>query len=367
MNRISFLIGSLGGGGAERVCVTLANGLSQRGWDIEVVVLHLKGSVFHNQLSPDIQLTVLNVSHARYAVFKLAKYILTRRPKDFLVFDHPLAILLVLLRVFLPIHYQIMARNINNLGQESQQSSSFWYKNIVIKMTKIFYGLVDQVIAQSQGMADDLIRCNFVKKHKVVVINNPVNPTIERRARKLKYSNSFPGKSNYILCVGRLEAQKSFDYAIRAFSKILPDFPHLRLKIVGTGRLLASLKALTLELGINDWVDYEGFQENIIPYYLKAKVTVLTSLYEGFPNILIESITLGVPVVAFDCHSGPSEIICSGVNGFLARDGDIEDLTRLIRVSLQRQWVREDIMASAKKYQSEAVLNLYEDVLVAQS
>jgi len=64
-------------------------------------------------------------------------------------------------------------------------------------------------------------------------------------------------------------------------------------------------------------VGFEGFKKDMIPYYLSAKATVLTPLYEGFPNVLVESITLGTPAIAFNCPSRPSEIIVDGINGFL--------------------------------------------------
>ena len=86
--------------------------------------------------------------------------------------------------------------------------------------------------------------------------------------------------------MGRLEKQKAFNYAIEAFSGIKDNFPNLRLKIVGQGSLKQELKQKAIDLNVENRVDFEGFQKDIIPYYLHSKATVLTSIYEGYPNVL---------------------------------------------------------------------------------
>ena len=98
------------------------------------------------------------------------------------------------------------------------------------------------------------------------------------------------------------------------------------------------------------------FQKNIIPYYLYAKATILTSFYEGYPNVLIESIALGTPVVSFDCKSGPSEIIQNNKNGYLVRYLDVEDLKDKISQILITNFNREDVINTVKK---KIKLNIY--------
>src|SRR5690606_14702881 len=142
-----------------------------------------------------------------------------------------------------------------------------------------------------------------------VVIHNPVASHIETHA-KTQIKASVSGK--YILCIGRLEEVKAVHYASEASNLISPKYPHLRLKCVGKGSLESKLRLQAAKFGISDKVDFEGFQCEVIPYYSDAALTLLTSKYEGFPNVLIESIVLGTPVVAFDCPSGPREILDYG-------------------------------------------------------
>ena len=160
-----------------------------------------------------------------------------------------------------------------------------------------------------------------------------------------------------MLCVGRLEKQKAFHYAIEAFAAVAKKFPNLRLKIVGKGRLENQLKQNAMDLGVSDRVDFEGFQKNMIPYYLNAKATILTSLYEGYPNVLIESITLRTPVIAFDCPSGPSEIIKDKINGYLVKYQDLEDLKIKLEELLLNEFKISDINNTVQQNQVDQVLS----------
>lgn len=176
---IFFLINSLGGGGAEGVCVNLANGLHDRGWRVTLVVLHLNNAVRQKDLKEGVRLVVLGKNHARTAPIALANYLRKHKPKKILVFNHQLAVLLILLRAVLLFDFKIIARNINTLSQKKAVETSFWHKHIVQGVTKLLYGKVDRMIAQSRGMAEDLASFYGVAEKKITIIHNPVSAAIE--------------------------------------------------------------------------------------------------------------------------------------------------------------------------------------------
>src|SRR5690606_37684775 len=124
-------------------------------------------------------------------------------------------------------------------------------------------------------------------------------------------------------------------------------------------RLEKELKNLALDLGISDRVVFKGYQSDIIPFYLNAKVTLLTSLFEGFPNVLLESIALGTPVVAFNCPSGPSEIIINGINGYLSKYLDEEHLEKHLTESLCRNWDPLVVSKTVYKFRKEIIVDEY--------
>jgi len=176
-------------------------------------------------------------------------------------------------------------------------------------------------------------------------------------------SISNPKRKDYLLCAGRLEPQKAFNYAISAFAAVALDYPLLRLKIVGKGSLEGRLKEQARSLNVIDRIDFEGYQIDMIPYYLNAKATLLTSLYEGFPNVLVESIALGTPVVAFDCPSGPNEIVVEGVNGFLVSYQQEDALISAICRVFSSNWHSEKVAVTAEAFRSSKIVERYVDVL----
>ena len=162
-----------------------------------------------------------------------------------------------------------------------------------------------------------------------------------------------------------MKSKKAFHYAIDAFAGIKNNFPNLRLKIVGQGSLEKELKQRVVDLNIEDWVDFEGFHINIIPYYLYARKTILTSVYEGYPNVLIESIAMNTPVVSFNCPSGPSEIIKNGINGYLVNYKDTNDLKKKMVTLLEKKFKYTDLKKALQENQVTKVFEKYERLIVS--
>lgn len=358
LKKITFFISSLNGGGAEGVCINLANALSKRGWSITIVILNLTNAEYKNRIEDSVELISLNVSNSRYAFFKMRKLLLNNNIQKVVAFDYIMTILLVLIRVTLKSKFYIIMRNINTLSQKKNMKKTFKQKIVYSLLNKIFYK-VDHIVNQCNAMKDDLLSLHSLNPKNISVIYNPVNKRIEDTS----INSSDIKKEDFFLCVGRLEKQKSFEYAIKAFANISKLHPNFRLKIVGKGSLETYLRKITIECGIENKIDFEGFQQDIIPYYQKATATVLTSMYEGFPNVLIESITLGTPVISFNCPSGPKEIIEDGVNGYLVEYQDIDDLSLKMLKVIENKLDSKIIVSTSKKYSVENTITKWENLL----
>lgn len=358
--KITFLISSLAGGGAEGVCVNVANGLAEKGWQVDLVVLNLNNASYLDRVSAKINLIDLNVKNARYSFGPLQRYLRKNKVRKVLVFVNELAVLLVLIRKVFFLDFKVIARNINTFSQKVLYAKGTWRKRVVLPMLRKFYSDVDHVINQCRAMEEDLLSFYPNLEGRTTVIYNPVNKITEDAAREIDFSQV--EKQNYLLCVGRLEEQKAFHFAIRAFARLVAAHPDLRLKIIGQGRLEPQLKEEANRLGVFDNIDFEGFQKNTIPYYLNAKATLLTSLYEGFPNVLIESLILGTPVVAFDCKSGPAEIVDEGINGHLVNYLDVEHLHSTLNEFLSKgiRFNPEDYL---EKYGLAQAIAQYEGII----
>lgn len=175
------------------------------------------------------------------------------------------------------------------------------------------------IIASSMGVADDLINNYYAPARKVVVIYNGIDLAHVRRSAhsSIPYQKDCP----WIVTAARLHEQKDLPTLLRAFKQVRA-VKIIKLFIVGDGPLKDSVTRWAIEVGIERDVEMTGFQKNPFPYIARADVFVLSSLYEGFGNVIVEAMALGVPVVATDCPSGPGEIIRDGENGFLVTVGD---------------------------------------------
>ena len=360
--KITLLISSLQGGGAEGVCVNLANSLSNLGWIVDLVVLNLNKQVHYDKLSPKINLIILNKNHARFSIFALLKYIVIHKTKKFLVFNYELSVILLILRFFLRLNFKVYSRNINiiSIKINLMKKKNIFSKYITYNLLNFFYKKSDYVINQCHDMQDDLLKVYPQLSNRCSIIFNPIPLHIENFI-KTNDLNNFK-KKNYILCIGRLEKQKAFHFAIEAFAGITDKFPDLRLKILGDGSLLNELKKTAENYYVTNKVDFEGFKENLISYYLHARATVLTSLYEGYPNVLIESISLNTPVIAFNSLGGQREIIQDGVNGYLVKNLDVQDMKKKLFKLLNNKGMNRNLIASLKKNNIKLISKNYEKI-----
>ena len=361
--KITLIISSLTGGGAEAICLSIANSFANNGWHVDLVVLNLNNEAYFDRISSNVNLVVLNVNHARYSFIPLLKYFFKNQVKTVLVFNHELAVILLIMRHLLRLNIRIISRNISVLSIKIKEFKleGFWIRNVVGPLIKYFYQKIDHVVNQCHSMRDDLITVYPQLSNNSSVIYNPISAHIENYANK--YDLTKIKKENYILCVGRLEQVKAFHYAIEGFAGIANQFPKLRLKIVGQGSLKQNLRQKAIDCGVEDKVDFEGFQKDIIPYYSHAKATVLTSLYEGYPNVLLESLAMNTPVIAFNCPGGTNEIIQDGLNGYLVKYQDVDDLKKKLSILLFDKCNDKVFKDSVKENKIENILKRYEKLI----
>ena len=187
------------------------------------------------------------------------------------------------------------------------------------------YRIPQKIIAVSKGVSYALINLGISKK-KIEVINNPLPASTPSISKPLPRPLSTP--ENYILGVGRLDKYKGFDLLIEAFSNIRDSNIHL--VILGEGEEREKLENIVLKKGISDRVHLLGLVKDIWPWYRHAKLFVSSSLSEGWGNVIVESMSQGCPVVAFNCDYGPREIITDGYNGLLVKTNDVKSLTNTI-------------------------------------
>lgn len=170
-----------------------------------------------------------------------------------------------------------------------------------------------------------------------------------------------------VIAAGRLTWQKGFDLLIRAYAQVAREEPTWRLNVCGKGRLRDKLLALADECGVSEQVDLGRHARDMEAEMERASVFVLSSRFEGFPMVLVEAMSKGLPVVAFDCQTGPAEIVEDGVNGFLVPFGDLDALAARIVELIRDEELRRRFGAAAieraQNYTSDLVVQRWEALL----
>lgn len=346
--KIFLLLPSLSGGGAEKIMLLLLKNLNKELFDVKLVLQREEGE-FLDKIESKKDLIVLN-SQGKVEMFSKLKTLLKKENPDVLLSSiSRLNLLLAIIIPFMPKGIKYIAREANIISLLDKS-----IKDSILR--KLFYNNFDKVIAQSNDMRKDILQSTNVVQEKVLIINNPVEK-IEFINKKLN------NNVKKLIAVGRLEHQKGFDLLLRAIS--LVKIENISLDIIGNGSKEKELKKLVKELNLNNKIKFLGFKKDVIEYIKQSDVFILSSRFEGFPNVVLEAHACGKPVVAFNCKGGLNELIEVGKNGELAELEDIKDLASKIEKSLNTKYDVQSIIDNNRdRYSKERIIKEYEKVLI---
>jgi glycosyltransferase involved in cell wall biosynthesis len=301
--RVLFVIPGLQGGGAERFVATLLRYLDRGCIDPHLAVLEGKEEL-QQHVPNDVVLHNLKSSRIRYALPAIVRLVRKIRPQVVLSTLSHVNLTLVLGRALFPRGTRVLLReaSVASLAVKDRRHPRLWewlYRGC--------YKRADGVICLSDAMADDMVTHFGVPREKVVRIYNPVDVKAVREMAAVETS-PFAGPGPHLVAAGRLSREKGLDVLLAAMPAVLARHPRARLTILGEGALRADLTRQAQALGLEEVVAFPGFKPNPWPYFRYADVFVLPSRYEGMPNVLLEALALGTPVIAADCPGGIREV-----------------------------------------------------------
>jgi glycosyltransferase involved in cell wall biosynthesis len=327
-------------GGAERVVSVLANSFAENKYRVAIIVSNneesfypLDKEVYYEKMNLDfnikgvIKKIKVNISE----ISEMIKYLKRERPEVVISFIRNVPTIIAC--KVTGIKVIISERN----NPKHDPPNPVWRV-----LRRLVYPLANGIVFQTESAKKYF---NKIIQNKSHIISNPLNPNL--------FDIKSRDKENIIVSIGRLVEQKDHETLIKAFSLIKDIFPEFKLYIYGEGKLRRHLEYLISQYGLEKRVYLPGNTENIYYELSGAKLFVFTSIYEGYPNALIESMALGIPVISTNCEFGPSEIIEDGENGFLVSVRNHEELAKKIEYVLNNQELAQKISENAIKIKKE--------------
>lgn len=362
MAKILFILDDLSGGGAERVFVNIANGFADTNITVEFLLGEKKG-VYLNQLNSAIPINevggktlfkyltafprilrqnnythIFTASHYASSAAIIAKKI-TRKPA----------------KIYLTHHY----------SHPALRSVKYFKGDVILKLIHFFITPhADKIIAVSKGSLEWLRKFSHHKLRQGTFIYNPVfdNNIYTLAAEQVNFPIEVKDKI-MLLTVGRLSEQKDHLTLIKAFGIFKQTHGNAVLFIIGTGPLQSMLQNYINNKGLADCIFLMGFQANPYKWIVNCDVFILSSIYEGFGNVIVEAMALGKTIVSTDCPSGPAEILQDGALGYLCPVNDPVSMSASIEKALQKPVDANILTQSANQYTINEIVKKYIEIL----
>ena len=326
--KILFLIGSISGGGLERRTVNLVNQLSENPNNEINLITGLKQNREYTLKKVVKRYTFLQL-HIIKDILLLEKFINQNGINVAIGMGIYASFLVCIVRFVANCKVIVVEAN-NSIYDRISRKSRI--------LRKLVYWNADGYIFQTEEE-----KRYYSKKiqRKSIVIHNPVMENLPIRSKKV---------NKEIVAMGRLELQKDYNTLIRAFGIVHKIHSDYKLRIFGQGEKKKGLKDLSVRLGLENSIVFEGFCLDVHSKIIDSDIYVLTSQFEGMPNSLLEAMAMGFPVVSTDCRGGGSrEIIQDGYNGFLASVGDAEAVARKLIYLIDNENIKEMVGRNALK------------------
>ena len=358
--RILFIMPELNMGGSERVIVNIINGLDRKEYSIGLILFRADGALVDELLS-DIDIYDLNIHSVKKGLFALMQKLYQLKPD--IVFggighlNISLAVFIPILKRFLP-HTKFIARQsniltINNRYEKHPYIHNWLYKRVYRNYTKI--------VCQSNYMQKDLVNNYNFPIDKTIVISNPIDIKNIEKLSNIDLKYPFSTQTINLITVGQFRYQKRHDLLLKTVAKLDKNYT---LTLIGDGLKREELKELAKKLGIIDRVAFLGYQKNPYAYIKQADIFVLTSEFEGFPNVVLEANLCGLPVISFESIGVDAEIIEEGINGKLSPFPDINKLaTTIENIELEKFNSNYIKNMTREKYNINSIIKIYEEIL----
>ena len=354
--KVLVLHGHLSMGGEERVLLNVLKNLVELNYDVDLLITwnHGENNLFENEIPEKVNYKFLFDNYngknklikeiyrirAKATYLKKVEKIIKEKKYD-VVIDYSSNLLKynnfdIKMPVFAWIHFSL------TFGEKLSADKIEKYKKQ--------YKKYDKILAICDTMRDEFVEILGMEKNKVELVYNPIDlEAIRKKAENIdkKYENYL--KQDYFLQVSRLTEQKQPEHLVDIYYKLKQHGIKEKLYFIGNGEKIELIKQKIREYNLENDVVLLGQIENPYPFFKNAKLFVHTAKYEGLPTVLLESLTLGTPVVAYDCPTGPKDIL-----------GQNSEYGKLIPLNDKDTFVKEvyELMKNDEKYENYRKISL---------
>jgi len=361
--RLAIALDGLTGGGAARVAAILGNAWVAKGLDVFLVTsddgscapaywVHEQAKVFHLGLRRDSYSPLQAVANNTSRIIRLRTALRRLKPDVIISFLDTLNVIVLLATRGLGIPVIVSERTDpagRNLGRAWEL------------LRRLTYRWADAVVCQGERPLRYFGRRT---RRRGRIIPNPV--ALPAAAAGLRAGVSCPGQVRTLVAMGSLRPEKGFDVLLNAFSQVVPRHREWRLVIWGEGPLRSELESQASQLGIADHITFPGVTREPFARLAEANLFVLSSLVEGFPNVLTEAMSVGLPVIATDVGAVP-EIVRDGIDGVLAPPGQEEALAVAMDRLMGNREARSCLAARApdvlERFSLKKVVGMWEELI----
>lgn len=356
--RLCIFLPSLDSGGVQRMFVHMARYFAEQArLRVDLVLGEAKGP--HLAEVPE-SVRVIDLKSRRHllAARPLARYLAEARPAALLTGMPHSNVVAVWARARAGVDTRVVISEHNPLGETLASGAGLSWR-VMPPLIRRYYPRADAIIAVSNEVAASVARAAARAERRVSVVPNPAltDECARRMREELEHPWFTDGAPPVVLSVGRLVDQKDFPTLVRAFARVRARRA-ARLLILGEGAQRGQIQALCDSLGLGGDVALPGHIDNPYPFYARSAVFALSSMFEGFGNVLVEAMAAGTSVVATRC-GGPAEILADGKYGPLTPVGDDQALAEAIHSLLDHPTPPACLQKRAEEFKVSAIAPLY--------
>ena len=328
--RIVFLLPDTNVGGAETVCVNLLNSLDLNKYVPTLIVIRQTGNLL-NRLNENVRVVDLGCRSTKGAFFKLLNKIRQLKPDVVFTTHSRTALISSVVSIFLK-KFVLVSRMQSSPQAEKDHNEYGWIQRCLYSWS---FNRAKFLIAQTEEMRSEAIKVFGLKGDKIIVAYNPIRTEVTSRTENSKIRHLMNDEDYNIVAAGSISPVKDFKTLISAFSISKASMPKAKLFILGRdGDDAQAVRELINVLDLSNDVKLLGHVADPVPFFANCDLFVLSSIYEGCPNVLLENFVLNTPLIATRCCGMVSRLISEGKNGFTVSVKNIDELA----VALQKAY-----------------------------